>query len=127
MDPPAKAPNQGLFMRRLEQAQREAENLKLGVWAIERVSSEKELRIRPSNPLKTYAPNQPKIEEQVITLKKTIPIFSLKNVFKQVGTLYSGAKVYVLGSESRTMVRIRFKASSNKVYEAQCQRVDLDL
>ncbi|NKB25344.1 MAG: hypothetical protein GKR87_13400 [Kiritimatiellae bacterium] len=114
-------------MRRLEQAQREAENLKLGVWAIERVSSEKELRIRPSNPLKTYAPNQPKIEEQVITLKKTIPIFSLKNVFKQVGTLYSGAKVYVLGSESRTMVRIRFKASSNKVYEAQCQRVDLDL
>jgi hypothetical protein len=69
----------------------------------------------------------PIIPERDIVLAYTIPVFSMKEPFQQIGNLQRGAQVRVLGAESASMIRIRFTGAEGKVFEAQCRRVDVGL
>lgn len=121
------------FLWRLKSAERKAKEEKLGGWGRQLTRAE-QLRQRMSVPVTPAAPpaspgprDMPEVVEHTKTLLRSVPVYSLIEADRQVGTLQAGSKVTVLGLESPTMVRVRFSSSPGKIYEAQCHRADLGL
>ncbi len=61
----------------------------------------------------------------VIELDRSIPVYSLKPPYGQVGELRPGAKVTVLENESPSMIRVRFRKGPGVLAEAQCRAKDI--
>lgn len=111
------------FWWRLKTAEREAKKNRLGAFSPDIETASEETRNQASSPQLTV----PVLAERDIILAYTIPVFSLKEPFQQVGQLQRGAQVRVLGAVSPAMVRVRFANASGQLLEAQCRRVDLGL
>jgi endonuclease YncB( thermonuclease family) len=112
------------FWWRLKTAEREAKKNRLGAFSpdIEAASAEEATNQIAPPPLAA-----PILAERDVVLAYTIPVFSMKEPFQQIGNLQRGAQVRVLGAESASMVRIRFTGAEGRIFEAQCRRVDLGL
>lgn len=63
--------------------------------------------------------------ERTVILSATLPVFSLREPYPQVGELNPGATVTILGDESENAFRIRFIFSEGTRAEAQCKMQDL--
>jgi endonuclease YncB( thermonuclease family) len=111
------------FWWRLKTAEREAKKNRVGAFAPDIEAAASEGTTQAAQPPLIV----PTLAERDLILTYTIPVFSLKEPFQQVGQLQRGAQVRVLGAISATMVRIRFPGSSGQLLEAQCRRVDLGL
>lgn len=108
---------------RLKTAERNAKKFRLGGWAPTDSPRKAEPAAQPP-PSPAVAASLP---ERDVILPYTIPVYSLKEPFAQVGLLQKGAPVRMLGLESPSMARIRFAGADGKVFEAQCRRIDLGL
>jgi endonuclease YncB( thermonuclease family) len=110
------------FWWRLKTAEREAKKNRLGAFApnIETAAGETKDQAAPLTAV-------PALVERDVLLAYTIPVFSMREPFQQIGSLQRGAQVRVLRAEPSNMVRIRFTGAEGKVFEAQCKRVDLGL
>jgi endonuclease YncB( thermonuclease family) len=111
------------FWWRLKTAEREAKKNRLGAFAPDVEMSADGTANRAMPPAMAV----PVLAERNVILAYTVPVFSLKEPFQQVGQLQPGAQVRVMGAISATMVRIRFANSSGQLLEAQCRRVDLGM
>jgi len=112
------------FWWRMKTAEREAKKNRVGAFApdVETASAAG----APDKPAEQQLAI-PIIPERDIVLAYTIPVFSMKEPFQQIGNLQRGAQVHVLGAESASMIHIRFTGAEGKVFEAQCRRVDVGL
>ena len=111
------------FWWRLKTAEREAKKNRVGAFAPDVETAADGTANRASPP----AMGIPALAERDIILAYTVPVFSLKEPFQQVGQLQRGAQVRVLGAVSPTMVRVRFAGAPGQMLEAQCRRIDLGL
>jgi endonuclease YncB( thermonuclease family) len=109
------------FWWRLKTAEREAKKNRVGAF-----SPDIETAAEEANP---NAPQSavPVLAERDVILAYSIPVFSLKEPFQQVGQLQRGAQVRVLSAVSATMVRVRFAGTPGQMLEAQCRRVDVGM
>ena len=111
------------FWWRLKTAEREAKKNRLGAFSPDIETASADESTNHTAPQLAV----PVIAERDVTLAYTIPVFSLKEPFQQVGQLQRGAQVRVLGAVSGTMLRVRFAGSSGQSLEAQCRRADLGI
>ena len=112
------------FWWRLKTAEREAKKNRLGAFSpdVETAAAD-----AANNRLAPPQTTTPVLAERDIVLAYTIPVFSLKEPYPQVGQLQRGAQIRVLGAVSPSMVRVRFAGASGQLLEAQCRRVDLGM
>jgi hypothetical protein len=112
------------FWWRMKTAEREAKKNHVGAFAPDvETASAGEAIDKPAEQQLAV----PVLSERDVTIAYTIPVFSMKEPFQQIGNLQRGAQVRVLGAESANMVRIRFTGEEGRIFEAQCRRVDLGL
>ncbi len=111
------------FWWRLRTAEREAKKKRAGAFAPDVETAADETKNRAPPP----AMEIPILAERDIILAYTVPVFSLKEPFQQVGLLQRGAQVRVLDAVSPAMVRVRFAGTPGQMLEAQCRRIDLGL
>lgn len=69
----------------------------------------------------------PTIQTQTLTLARTVPIYSLDDPNRLMGTLAANHRIEVLRAESPVMVRVRFSLADGRTIEAQARRTDLGL
>jgi len=111
------------FWWRLKTAEREAKRNRLGAFSADvEVAAEEETTRRAAKQLAV-----PIIPGRDVVLANTIPLFSLKKPFQQIGLLRRGDQVRVMGIVSASMLRVRFTGASGQMFEAQCRRMDLGL
>ncbi len=110
-------PSEPTFRMRLKTAENEARKAKRGAWAHAMDPRSRFEKLNPSEP----------VDPQTVTVRRSIQVFSLRDRNRMIGYLQPGMEVKVLKSESPSMVRIRFQAGENKIYEAQCRRAALGL
>ncbi|HMP75617.1 MAG TPA: thermonuclease family protein [Kiritimatiellia bacterium] len=69
----------------------------------------------------------PEIKPQSLTLSRALPIYSLQDPNRLMGTLAANHRIEVLRAESPVMVRVRFSLEDGRTIEAQVRRTDLGL
>jgi endonuclease YncB( thermonuclease family) len=89
-----------------------------GAWE----SGEAKKKVAKNNPAARLIP---KIEEQTITLKKAVFIYSLDTPGKTLGRLGSGREIKVLKATSPFMVQVEFTTSKGKTISGLCNRLEL--
>ena len=69
----------------------------------------------------------PPIQEQTLTLPRSVAVYSIAEPGKLLGYLTAGKTITVLRAEGAGMARVRFTTPSGQVYEELCRRADLGL
>jgi len=99
-------PAEDFMRRRLQEAEREAKAAKRGAWSVGQGSGN------------TIA------GERVLT--RTVTVLDPENPSRTLGLLRAGAAVTILGAETPTLIKIRFKVGDED-REGLCQRAELGL
>ncbi len=114
---PPDAPSVNAMRMRLKGLENEAKRSRRGAWAYAGpILSRFEQINRP-----------PDIAEQTLTTSRALPVYSLLEPGRVIGTLAGGQTLTVLRAESVSMVRIRFSLPDGRTLEAQARRIDLGL
>jgi len=100
------------YIADLRVAEREARRKGVGGWRRGKPASAASLR--------------PAVEEQELVLKRRAAVYSVDGRARLLGFLGQGATVRVMGAESSTMVRVRFK-EGEEIREGLCRRSTLGL
>lgn len=114
---PPDAPSLSAMRMRLKGLENDAKKNRRGAWGYAGPAlSRFELMNKP-----------PEIAEQTLTLSQALPVYSLVEPGRVLGTLFSGQSLTVLRAESISMIRIRFTLPDGRTLEAQARRIDLGL
>lgn len=110
-------PSVSVMRMRLKGLENDARKNRRGAWGY---AGQPRSRFDVLNPM-------PAVPQQTLTLQRTLPVYSIQEPGRLLGTLGAARTVTVLRAESPTLVRIRFSLPDGRTIEALARRTDLGL